>query len=155
MNNAEMSQLMNQLESMPSTAHAQSGKSIEHLNPNINPNLNQNSIAHKINNELEQNHDIFDEDSINTETDQSLEILKSISENDELIEEKENYNIVKEFCLLIAVYYFLSMGFVKNIIGNVAPIINPFDDGSVSPIGIIFYGLILCSLFFGLRNLII
>lgn len=61
---------------------------------------------------------------------------------------------IKEMILLITIYFILSIGFVKNTIGNYIRYVNINPDGSVSFIGILIYGLIIAGLFILSRTMI-
>jgi hypothetical protein len=56
-------------------------------------------------------------------------------------------NTLKELTLFVFLYYIMSTGFVKKILGGYIKYINPTHDGDVSFIGIIIYGTLLGSLF--------
>jgi hypothetical protein len=62
---------------------------------------------------------------------------------------------LKEPLLLYIVYIFLSLDFVKKIIGSYVKQINPDTDGNVNFLGIFIYGAILVSLFVLLKLLLI
>lgn len=61
----------------------------------------------------------------------------------------------KEVFLLLILYYFLSLPFIQNTIASYLPQIIPNDLGVVSYNGVLLYGLILASSFFGIRNYIL
>jgi hypothetical protein len=64
-------------------------------------------------------------------------------------------DILKEPLLLLLIYVIMSQEFVKNLIGSYITIINPTDDGNVSFIGVVMYGVILTIFFIVLRSLLL
>lgn len=62
-------------------------------------------------------------------------------------------NMIKEVALLVFIYVILSQNFVRKTVGGYVSYINPRDDGSVSIIGYLIYGLILALIFVFLKNI--
>ena len=62
---------------------------------------------------------------------------------------------MREPLLLLIIYVLLSLEPVVSFFGKYLTIINQKDDGSISIIGIILYGIIFITLFFTLRKLLL
>ena len=65
------------------------------------------------------------------------------------------FKLLKDPLLLWIIYMMLSQEFIKNIIGNYVPSINPGDDGSVGVIGVAVYGIVLVVAYLVLRYIFI
>jgi len=61
----------------------------------------------------------------------------------------------REFILIVVIYVILSQNFVKTLVGKYVKYINPCDDGTVSFIGVIIYGIILAVLYILSKKLFI
>jgi len=92
-----------------------------------------------------------DNDNNNSASEKEKTDEKYTKSNDENI----ILDYLKESILLIVVYVILSQNFVKKMIGTYIAQINPREDGSVSLIGYIAYGVILAIIFMFLKRAII
>jgi hypothetical protein len=86
-------------------------------------------------------------------------ILDSEDESvlDDNNEKKDNKNLIrlKESLILISIYIFLSQHFINKAIGKYIKYINPREDGSVSIIGYLIYGIFLSILFMFFRKVLL
>ena len=82
-------------------------------------------------------------------------------ENDEHnynTDDKFNFSIpnwLKEFAIILIIYIVLSQKFIQDFIGKYIKYINPRDDGTVSFIGIVIYGIILAVLYILIKKLFV
>lgn len=105
---------------------------------NINPNISK--LVYDINKSL----DDYAPTVAHTESETDEEYIKE-DKNDKWYSSIPLW--VKEIMLFVAIYFIFSMGTIKQSIGTYVKYINPDEDGNVSFIGIIIYGLILISVF--------
>lgn len=61
--------------------------------------------------------------------------------------------VLREPLLILILYVILSQSIVKDTIGKYIPQINPNEDGKVSFLGILIYGIILSTLYAIIKNL--
>lgn len=138
-------------------------------------NVNDSIIEHddKYQKENDQNDD-YEEDRINKKKTNKMRNMKKKKPReeprlqDDYVEEFEEESptkqtskgiigslppFIKEIIILTILYYILSMGIVKKSIGDYITYINPDQDGNVSFIGIIIYGLLLATIFIVVRSL--
>lgn len=62
---------------------------------------------------------------------------------------------VKEIVLFVIIYFIFSLGFVKSGLGKYIKYVNPNEEGEMSFIGIIIYGILLISVFLIARYFIL
>jgi hypothetical protein len=117
----------------------------------VNPKIS--TLISDINNSLDDK----------TKTEEDHNEINEDDETEEIIVEKPSktrwfsaipYSI-KEVTLLVSLYYILSIGFIKKMIGSYIKQINPMADGNISFLGIIIYGIILAVIFVLSKKLII
>jgi hypothetical protein len=88
------------------------------------------------------------------------------NKKDESTEENSDYiafynfgkhlsNDSKEVLLLVFLYCFLSLGFVKKTVGGYITYLNPNETGKYQYIGVIIYGFLLSILFISLKKILI
>ena len=61
---------------------------------------------------------------------------------------------VKDFFLLLGIYFLLSQNMIKDFFGKYFSCLNPDDEGKVHIQGVIVYGLILTTMYMLLKKLI-
>lgn len=108
-------------------------------NDNLNPNISK--LVTDINKSLD---DYSEPDSSKMETKNDIDTeidINTDEQNEKWLSKIPNW--VKEIVLFVILYFILSMGFVKKSIGTYIKYIIPNDEGNVSFIGIIIYGIIL------------
>jgi hypothetical protein len=110
----------------------QQQKDMAYLVSDINKSLDNLSPSSKIDSEI-------DTDTESTEIEEVNESKKNLS----------TYfpDSVKEIVLLVILYVTLSSEFVKGNVGKYIKYINPRQDGTISMIGILIYGIMLASVF--------
>jgi hypothetical protein len=96
----------------------------------------------------------FDDFSPSDEQETKSELDTDSNDEDEKLY-SNIVNIAKDPVVLLILYVILSQDSVKSFFGTYIKQINPQDDGSVSFMGIVIYGLILAVLFVIVRQLII
>ena len=144
------------------------GTSIEQLRQNqLNKsNISQNGQHGPNDSDMRSTHSRSDNDGtienlisdINESFDDfspSDEKEESEHEDDQIISYTKFLEHLKEPALLLTIYLIMSQEQVKNIIGKYVTYINPKEDGSVTFVGVIVYGLILVILFITLKKLLI
>jgi len=62
---------------------------------------------------------------------------------------------IKEITLFVIIYFIFSMGFFKKTVGSYIKYINPDEDGNISFIGVIIYGILLVTTFMVARYFLI
>lgn len=110
----------------------------ELYNPNLNPNISK--LVSDINKSL----DDYAPSTSKTETEEDFE-EEHTNENEKWLARIPNW--IKEIILFVIIYFIFSMGFVKRTIGTYIKYINPDEEGNVSFLGIIIYGIILIVTF--------
>jgi hypothetical protein len=91
--------------------------------------------------------DTEDEDNQNLPNDESKITLETIeTENDYL-------KLFVEFILLLTLYVIMSQPFVVSFASNYIVQLNPNEEGTISMMGIIIYGLIMTLMFFVIRKI--
>jgi hypothetical protein len=80
---------------------------------------------------------------------------ESVSDDGDV--KKENINLVrlKESIILICIYIFISQHFINRTIGKYISYINPREDGSVSIVGYLIYGVFISMLFMFFRKVLL
>src|SRR3989338_11045334 len=108
-----------------------SNKDIEHLVNDINESLTINDK--------------------NSDTDVSTEgeiISDNQTDTEPVPKKKSKYSLqyfAKEGLLLLVLFIILSQPMIRNAIGNYVPHINPKEDGALSLLGVLIYGVILST----------
>lgn len=118
---------------------------IRHLVKNINHGLDEYAPS--------KSHVTEDDDTY--EDTEKLYEKKHITQSQQIMESNDMLNMAKEVVLLVLIYIILSQNFVRQTIGAYICYINPKEDGSVSIIGYLIYGLLLAVTFvFFKKNLL-
>ena len=78
------------------------------------------------------------------------------NKNDQLdiIDKIINYNDIKDFGILIIIFFLLSQDMIKDFFAEYISCINPDDEGKFNVKGVIVYGIILSILFIVVRKFI-
>ena len=142
---------INRLDSRPffdESASYSSDKSSSQKIPNINPNISK--LISDINKSLD---DYAPTNSKNNEDTEDEEELDDQNNTGGWLAKIRNW--IKEILLFIIIYFVFSMGFFKKSVGTYIKYINPDENGNVSFIGIIIYGLLLITTFIIARYFII
>lgn len=115
--------------------------------PNINPNITK--LISDINKSLD------DYAPTNSKTIDDTEEDDEINENSSEGWLTKIPNWIKEIFLFIVIYFIFSTGLFKKSVGTYIKYINPDDEGNVSFLGIIIYGLLLIITFMIARYFLI
>ena len=76
------------------------------------------------------------------------------NDQSDIIDKIINYNDIKDFGILIIIFFLLSQDMIKDFFAEYISCINPDDEGKFNVKGVIVYGIILSILFIVVRKFI-
>lgn len=128
-------------------------------NPHIQ-HTEHNHAQHNHENRSPKNNEQIDIDELARDISDNLngkESFEQENENEDIEKEKENltfsipYNL-KDPLILLIIYFILSQSSVRQLFGKYISFINPDEEGIVSQLGVIIYGIIFVMIFMVIKK---
>ncbi|MCJ7636863.1 MAG: hypothetical protein MUO21_05185 [Nitrososphaeraceae archaeon] len=131
-----------------------------HTQPQINPHEYKEYREQYENTEVPKSTskaiEDFDIDELTKDINDNMQddTFASVSETEE---DKSSYIPFgwKEPLLLLLVYLFLSQSLIRQFAGKYIPQLNPGEDGTVGFVGVLIYGILLVTVYFIVKKLLI